>query len=75
MVKVALIQPRAIFQKRGNLFIVISQPSHPLGVGAQDGKVKLVRILVLLAVDTLLTSFSYYVHTIQAQILQDYNSS
>jgi len=67
VIKVALIQPGEIFRKRGNLVIVVSQPSHPLGVGALDGKVKLVRTLVLLAIDTLLSSFSYYVHTTQAR--------
>lgn len=67
MIKVAFIQPGEIFWKRGNLVIVVSQPSHLLGVGVLDGKVKLVRILVLLAIDTLFSSFSYYVHTIQAR--------
>lgn len=67
MIKVALIQPGEIFWKRGNLVIVVSQPSHLLGVGVLDDKVKLVRILVLLAIDTLFSSFSYYVHTIQAR--------
>jgi len=67
VIKVALIQPGEIFWKRGNLVIVVSQPSHLLGVGVLDGKVKLVRILVLLAIDTLFSSFSYYVHTIQAR--------